>query len=106
MSSIVQGSSGLVQLTHAEIKRKIAYQKLFGLDELQKYLFRFCKTILTADDSIISHFSLYDLAPSILLYGPPNTGKTTLCYLLFDLNCQYRRCSTGKKNCTKTETKI
>ena len=84
MSGIVQGSSGLVQLTHAEIKRKIAYQKLFGLGELQKYLFRFCKTILTADDSIISHFSLYDLAPSILLYGPPNTGKTTLCYLLFD----------------------
>jgi len=84
MSGIVQGSSGLVQLTHAEIKRRIAYQKLFGLDELQKYLFSFCKTILTADDSIISHFSLYDLAPSVLLYGPPNTGKTTLCYLLFE----------------------
>jgi len=84
MSSTVQGSSGLVQLTHAEIKRKIAYQKLFGLDKLQKYLFRFCKTLLTADDSIISHFRLYDLAPSVLLYGPPNTGKTTLCYLLFD----------------------
>lgn len=84
MSSIVQGSSGLVQLTHAEIKRRITYQKLFGLDELQKYLFRFCKTILTADDSIINHFKLYDLAPSVLLYGPPNTGKTTLCYLLFE----------------------
>jgi len=84
MSSIVQGSSGLVQLTHAEIKRRITYQKLFGLDELQKYLFRFCKTILTADDSIIDHLKLYDLAPSVLLYGPPNTGKTTLCYLLFD----------------------
>jgi SpoVK/Ycf46/Vps4 family AAA+-type ATPase len=84
MSGIVQGSSGLVQLTHAEIKRKIAYQKLFGLYELQKYLFRFCKTILTADDSLINHFRLYDLAPSVLLYGPPNTGKTTLCYLLFD----------------------
>lgn len=84
MSGIVQGSSGLVQLTHAEIKQRIAYQKLFGLDELQKYLFRFCKTIVTADDSIINHFRLYDLAPSVLLYGPPNTGKTTLCYLLFD----------------------
>lgn len=84
MSSIVQSSSGLLQLTHAEIKRKIAYQKLFGLDELQTYLFRFCKTILTADDSQINHFSLYDLAPSVLFYGLPNTGKTTLCYLLFD----------------------
>lgn len=84
MSSIVQSSSGLVQLTHAEIKKKITYQKLFGLDELQKYLFRFCKTMLTADDSLSSQLSFYDLAPSVLLYGPPNTGKTSLCYLLFN----------------------
>lgn len=84
MSSLVQGSSGLVQLTHGEIKRLIAHQKLFGLDELQKYLFRFCKTMLTADDSQLKQFSIYNLAPSVLLSGPPNTGKTTLCYLLFD----------------------
>ncbi|MFE1746494.1 AAA family ATPase [Coleofasciculus sp. H7-2] len=84
MSSIVQGASGFLQLTHAEIKRKIAHQKLFGLDELQRYLFRFCKTMVTADDSLLSQLSIYNLAPSALLYGPPNTGKTTLCYLLFD----------------------
>lgn len=84
MSGIVQGSSGLSQLTHAEIQRKIAHQKLFGLDELQKYLFNFCKAILTADGSRINDFSFYDLAPSVLLYGPPNTGKTSLCYLLFE----------------------
>jgi SpoVK/Ycf46/Vps4 family AAA+-type ATPase len=84
MSGIIHASSGLLQLTHAEVKRKIAHQKLFGLDELQKYLFRFCKAILTADASMLSHFNLYDLASSVLLYGPPNTGKTTLCYLLFN----------------------
>lgn len=84
MSSIIQGSSGLLQITHAEIKRKIAHQKLFGLEELQKDLFRFCKTVLTADQHTIDKFSLYDLAPSVLLYGPPNTGKTSLCHLLFD----------------------
>ncbi|MFB2833918.1 AAA family ATPase [Floridanema evergladense] len=84
MSIIIQGSSGLLQITHAEIKRRIAHQKLFGLEELQKYLFRFCKTVLTADGATIEGFSLYDLAPSVLLYGPPNTGKTSLCYLLFD----------------------
>ncbi|MCL1468243.1 hypothetical protein [Argonema galeatum] len=84
MSGIVQGPSGLFQLTHAEIKRKIAHQKLFGLEELQKYLLSFCKTVLTADASRLSDFSLYDLAPSVLLYRPPNTGKTSLCYLLFD----------------------
>ncbi|MBD1908156.1 ATP-binding protein [Funiculus sociatus GB2-A5] len=84
MKSIVHGASGLLQLTHAEIKRKISNQKLFGLDELEKYLFRFCKTMLTADDSLISQFSIYNLTPSVLLYGPPNTGKTTLCYLLFE----------------------
>lgn len=84
MSSIVKSSSGLLQSTHADIKRKIAHQQLFGLDNLQKYLFRFCKVIVTADNSELSHFSLYDLAASVLLYGPPNTGKTSLCYLLFD----------------------
>lgn len=84
MSSIVQGSSGLIQLTYAEIKRKIAHQKLFGLDELQNKLFGFCKAILTVEESMLNDFSLYDLAPSVLLYGPPNTGKTSLCYLLFD----------------------
>lgn len=75
MSSNVHTSSGLLQLNHAEIKRKIAHHKLFGLDRLQEYLFRFCKAILTADPSMLSHFSIYDLAPSVLLYGPPNTGK-------------------------------
>jgi len=84
MTNLVKGDSGLVQLTHGDIKRIIAHQKLFGLDELQKYLFRFCKTMLTADDSLLKQFSIYNLVPSVLLYGPPNTGKTTLCYLLFD----------------------
>ncbi|MEH2359234.1 ATP-binding protein [Nostoc sp.] len=83
MSNIVHNSSGLLQLKSAEIKKNIANHKLFGLDKLEEYLFRFCKAILTADASMLSHFSIYDLAPSVLLYGPPNTGKTTLCYLLF-----------------------
>ncbi|MBD2778964.1 ATP-binding protein [Iningainema tapete] len=84
MSGIIHGCSGLLQFNHAEIQRKIVHRKLFGLDELQNYLFRFCKAILTADASMLSYFSLYDLAPSVLLYGPPNTGKTSLCYFLFD----------------------
>lgn len=84
MSGIVHGNSGLVKLTHAEVKHKIAHQKLFGLDELQTYLFRFCKAMLTADDSMLKDLSVYNLTPSVLLYGPPNTGKTSLCYFLFD----------------------
>lgn len=39
---------------------------------------------MTADDARIKNFVFYDLVPSVLLFGPPNTGKTTLCYLLFD----------------------
>jgi len=77
-------SNGLIQLTSAEIKHKINHQKLFGVDELFEYLFNFCKICLTADKKQIDNFSYYDLTPSVLLYGVPNTGKTTLCYSLFD----------------------
>lgn len=75
--------SGLFQLTSAQIEEKTQYQKLFGLEEIEKYLFNFCKSILTAKEKDLSNFNLYDLKPSVLLFGPPNTGKTTLCHLLF-----------------------
>lgn len=84
MAGYAQENSGLVQITHAEIKRRIFEHKLFGLDSLQEDLFKFCKAVITADQSRIQDFIFYDLVPSILLYGPPNTGKTTLCHLLFD----------------------
>ncbi|GCL35474.1 MULTISPECIES: ATP-binding protein [Sphaerospermopsis] len=77
-------SNGLIQLTSAEIRHKINHQKLFGVDDLFEYLFNFCKICLTADQKQIENFSYYDLTPSVLLYGVPNTGKTTLCYSLFD----------------------
>jgi SpoVK/Ycf46/Vps4 family AAA+-type ATPase len=76
-------SNGLKQLTSAEIEQRINHQKLFGIDDLFEYLFKFCKICLTADESQIDDFSHYDLTPSVLLYGVPNTGKTTLCYSLF-----------------------
>ncbi len=84
MNIKLQNASGLYQLTHAQIQRKIAKQKLFGLDDIENYLFKFCQAFLTANPQKIEQFSIYDLAPSVLLYGPPNTGKTTLCYELFD----------------------
>jgi SpoVK/Ycf46/Vps4 family AAA+-type ATPase len=77
-------SNGLIQLTSAEIKNRINHQQLFGVDDLFDYLFNFCKICLTADKKQIENFSYYDLTPSVLLYGVPNTGKTTLCYSLFD----------------------
>lgn len=77
-------TNGLTQLTSAEIKQKISHQKLFGMDDLFQYIFNFCKICLTANESQIDDFSHYDLTPSVLLYGVPNTGKTTLCYSLFD----------------------
>ncbi|MEB3123695.1 MAG: AAA family ATPase, partial [Snowella sp.] len=40
--------------------------------------------MLNANSSRLQDFSFYDLAPSVLLYGPPNTGKTSLSYYLFD----------------------
>ncbi|MEA5617577.1 ATP-binding protein [Cronbergia sp. UHCC 0137] len=77
-------SNGLIQLTYAEIKNRINHQKLFGVDDLFEYLLNFCTICLTADKKQIENFSHYDLTPSVLLYGVPNTGKTTLCYSLFD----------------------
>lgn len=84
MAGYAQETSGLLQIPHAEIEKRIFQHKLFGLDSLQEQLFRFCKAVITADRSRIQDLIFYDLVPSILLYGPPNTGKTTLCHLLFD----------------------
>ncbi|WP_066381917.1 AAA family ATPase [Anabaena sp. CA = ATCC 33047] len=84
MSGHIQETSGLLHIPHSEIKRRICQHKLFGLDSLQEHLFRFCKAVITADTATVENFIFYDLVPSILLYGPPNTGKTTLCHLLFD----------------------
>lgn len=75
--------NGLVQLTSEQIRQKISYSHLFGLEKLEDNLFQFCKAFLTADRNQIKNFKIYDLVPSVLLYGAPNTGKTTLCYRLF-----------------------
>lgn len=84
MTGFIQQTNGLLPISHAEIEKRIFQHKLFGLDPLQEDLFRFCKAVITADNTRVKDFIFYDLVPSILLYGPPNTGKTTLCHLLFD----------------------
>ncbi|UKO99097.1 AAA family ATPase [Nostoc sp. UHCC 0870] len=84
MVDYIQQASGLQHISHAEIEKRIFQHRLFGLDSLQEHLFRFCKAVITADTQRVKEFIFYDLVPSILLCGPPNTGKTTLCHLLFD----------------------
>lgn len=84
MTGYAQETSGLLHIPYADIEKRIFQHQLFGLDSLQEQLFRFCKAVIAADTSRIQDFIFYDLVPSILLYGPPNTGKTTLCHLLFD----------------------
>lgn len=84
MDDSIRESGGLLQIPHGVLKKKIVQHKLFGLDSLQEHLFQFCRSVMTADDARIKNFVFYDLVPSVLLFGPPNTGKTTLCYLLFD----------------------
>jgi SpoVK/Ycf46/Vps4 family AAA+-type ATPase len=84
MTDYGQETSGLLRIPHAEVEKRVFQHRLFGLDSLQEQLFRFCKAVITADSSRVKDFSFYDLVPSILLCGPPNTGKTTLCHLLFD----------------------
>jgi SpoVK/Ycf46/Vps4 family AAA+-type ATPase len=84
MAGYIQQTSGLLRISHAEIEKRIFQHRLFGLDSLQEHLFRFCKAVITADSNRVKDFIFYDLVPSILLCGSPNTGKTTLCHLLFD----------------------
>ena len=84
MSDLNSKTSGLLHLTHAEIRQRISHQLLFGIKEVQDYLFKICQEMLNANSSRLQDFSFYDLAPSVLLYGPPNTGKTSLSYHLFD----------------------
>jgi DNA replication protein DnaC len=84
MTSHNQESCGLINVPHSEIERRISNHKLFGLDSLQDKLFRFSKAVITADTERVEKFVFYDVVPSVLLYGSPNTGKTTLCHLLFD----------------------
>ena len=84
MTSHNQESCGLINIPHSEIERRISNHKLFGLDSLQDKLFRFSKAVITADTERVEKFVFYDVVPSVLLYGSPNTGKTTLCHLLFD----------------------
>lgn len=76
-------SSGLTNLTSTEIADRIGRQKLFGVDSLRKDIFNFCKVFLDAKASELQKIQELSLSPSVLLYGVPNTGKTTLCYLLF-----------------------
>lgn len=76
-------SSGLISLTSAEIADRVNQQRLFGIDSLRESLFNFCKVFLDAQDSDLQKIQELSLSPSVLLYGVPNTGKTTLCYLLF-----------------------
>ncbi|MEB3885503.1 ATP-binding protein [Lyngbya sp. CCY1209] len=84
MDNYIRESGGLLQIPHGDLKKRIVQHQLFGLDYLQEHLFQFCRSVMRADAPRIKNFVFYDLVPSVLLFGPPNTGKTTLCYLLFD----------------------
>lgn len=83
----MQIAPGLRQIPYSEISNRVENLSLFGLSNLQQQLFDFCKSIIEADDAELKKLKFYDITPSVLLYGSPNTGKTTLCYKLF---CQIK----------------
>jgi SpoVK/Ycf46/Vps4 family AAA+-type ATPase len=89
MDHSIKKFNGIIQQPSSYIRQRILKQKLFGLSSIQENLFNFCKSVITASEKDLESFDFYDLLPSVLLYGPPNTGKTTLCHFLFDrLKCE------------------
>ncbi|MCB1194326.1 MAG: AAA family ATPase [Leptospiraceae bacterium] len=79
-----EGIGGLINISHSEISKQLNQQKLFGIDSIQTKLFNFCKVVLEDNNDLIKQFEFYNMKPSVLLYGLPNTGKTTLCYIIFN----------------------
>ncbi|MGR6831481.1 ATP-binding protein [Aliivibrio wodanis] len=74
-------SSGLFKIDSSYVNKRLDKSMFFGCKDLDRKLFGFSKLILSEQEN--SKLAKIDFNPCILLYGPPNTGKTTSIYSLF-----------------------
>lgn len=61
---------------HSESKVPLTKNKLFGLDVEFRRLLAFCNLVWS--DKWLSTKTLYSINPTVMLYGSPGTGKTSL----------------------------
>lgn len=70
----------VTKISSKEIDDIIAYCKMDDASDTIEYLFNFTKAIIDDNEK---NTQLGD--STVLLYGPPNSGKTTITYYLFSL---------------------
>lgn len=74
-------SSGLFKIDSSYVNKRLDKSMFFGCKDLNRRLFGFSKLVLSEQEN--EKLAKLDFNPCILLYGPPNTGKTTSVYSLF-----------------------
>ncbi|WP_122208941.1 ATP-binding protein [Pseudomonas viridiflava] len=70
----------VVRIDSNEIEKKLRSSLIYGNDLQLTRMHKLCE--LTASAASQGMLAALDFLPTILLFGPPNTGKTTLAYRL------------------------